>query len=99
MDENGCKDIFNKVIDPRSVLPEYPIDRIWMLMGELEDIVEDYDREVAILYISCNHSPSKHMCQTILRGKHDHEIMVVLEDVRTAMNDEVKSRRKNKTSG
>ena len=85
-----------KVVDPASMLPDIPNDKIWLMMGELNEILEDFERELAIAYISCNHSGSKHLCQTILRGKTDEHIIEVMISVRTSMEEELRSRRKKK---
>ena len=95
MDETELGTILDNVINPEAALINVTIDRMWMLLGEIDDILNDYGRDLAINFISSNFSVSKHMCQTLCRGKFDKEIMAILEDLRTFLREDI-DRRKGK---
>jgi len=86
----------DNIVNPDALIPGMPIDKIWMLLGEAEEILSDYERELAIAYLSCNHSEVKHLCTTLLRGQHDASIITSLTLVRDRMKEELKKRKMSK---
>ena len=96
MDDRHRATIDN-IVDPDAILPGMPNDKIWMLLGEAEELLSDYERELTIAYLSCNHTEVKHLCTTILRGKHDTEIIASLTLVRDRMKEELKKRKGSKS--
>ena len=91
--KSKCDDLMELVLDPQTILPEMPTDKIRILLMELDLIMEDYTRDIAIIYISSNYSSRKHLCSTVLRGKHDHEIKDAVKVVRVALVNELNSRK------
>jgi hypothetical protein len=71
-----------------------PTEKVRMLLIELDMVMEDYTRDIAIIYISANYSSKKHLCATILRGKHDHEIREAVVGVREILVAELAGRKK-----
>lgn len=96
MEKREYEEFLNNVVNPALMVKEMPNDKIWLLLGELDDILDDFDRELAIAYIGGNHSENKHMCTTYLRGKNDEFIIEKMEFVRDHMQKELKERRKNR---
>jgi len=95
MDDRHRATIDN-IINPDALIPSMPVDKIWMLLGEAEELLSEYERELAIAYLSCNHSEVKHLCTTILRGQHDKEIIASLTMVRDKMKEDLKRRKTSK---
>jgi len=96
--ENKCKcdDLVGFVMDPQNILSEMPTEKVYMLLADLDMIEDDYNRELAVVYLSSNYSSKKHLCSTILKGKHDHEIKEIAKTVREVLMQEIDSRRKKK---
>jgi len=96
--ENKCKcdDLVGFVMDPQNILSEMPTEKVYMLLADLDMIEDDYNRDLAIVYLSSNYSSKKHLCSTILKGKHDHEIKEVAKTVREVLVKEIGSRKKTK---
>jgi len=99
MEKEGYLEVLERVIDPDTMLAGMPGDKIWLLIGELEEIADDYEREMAITYLSCNHSEVKHLCTTYLRGKTDEFILEKLSCVKDAMQRELKRRKRERAAG
>jgi len=87
------EDILKFVLDPWEILPMMPEEKVRMLLAELDMIMESYNRDIAVMYISGNYSSRKHLCSVILRGMHDSEIKAAVVEVRNALVDELKGRR------
>lgn len=98
MEERGYEETLKKIVNPETMVADMPNDKIWLLIGQAEDIASDYEREVAISYLSCNHSEIKHLCTTYLRGKTDEFIIEKLKYVKEAMNKEMERRRRERGS-
>ena len=94
--ENKCRcdDLIEHVLDTQTILEGMPTEKVRLLLVELDMIMEDYSRDMAVIYISANYSSKKHLCSTILRGKHDHEIKEAVKGVREILVNEL-SKRKN----
>lgn len=94
--ENKCRcdDLMELVLDPQRILPDMPTEKVRMLLVELNMIMEDYTRDLAIAYLSSNYSSKKHLCSTVLRAKHDHEIKHATEEVREILKEELERRKK-----
>ena len=90
--KSRCDDLVELVLDPQTILPEMPTEKVRMLLIELDMIMEDYERELAIIYISSNYSSKKHLCSTILRGKRDDEIKEAVTGVRVVLVKEIEKR-------
>ncbi|MCL2786117.1 MAG: hypothetical protein FWD81_02710 [Methanomassiliicoccaceae archaeon] len=91
--KSRCDNLMEFVLDPDVLLPEMPTEKVRVLLVELDMIMEDYGREMAIMYISSNYSSKKHLCSTILRGKHDHEIKAAAAEVRVVLVNELARRK------
>lgn len=48
MEREGYQEKLDRIVNPDAMLAEMPNDKIWLLIGELDDIVDDYEREMAI---------------------------------------------------
>ena len=88
-------DILDFVLDPQSIVTEMPADKVRILLVELDMIMEDYVRDLAIAYLCSNYSSKKHLCTTVLKGKHDHEIKAAASAVKAFLVTEL-ANRKNK---
>jgi len=93
--KSRCGDLVELVLDPQNILPEMPAEKVRMLLIELDMITEDYQRDLAIIYISSNYSSKKHLCSTILRGKTDSEIKEAVTGVREVLVRELESRKRS----
>jgi len=92
--KSRCDDLIEHVLDTQVILSGMPTEKVRMLLVELDMIMEDYSRDMAIIYISANYSSKKHLCSTILRGKHDHEIKEAVKGVREILVNELSTRKK-----
>ena len=93
-DKCRCDDLVGFTLDPQNILPDMPTEKVRMLLIELDMIMEDYNRDLAVLYLSANYSSKKHLCSTILKGKHDHEIKEAASSVRNVLVNELAARKK-----
>jgi len=89
------EDILKFVLDPCEIIPMMPEEKVRMLLSELDMIMENYNRDIAVMYISGNYSSRKHLCSVILRGMHDAAIKEAVAEVRVALVDELKGRKAN----
>lgn len=94
MAECSETDYMAMVLNPQVFLPDQSTERILRLLVELEMLIEDFDREVTIMYLAGNYSTNKHLCVSILRGKHDHEIQAAMLRLKDVLKAEIKSRKK-----
>ncbi|MDR0778342.1 MAG: hypothetical protein LBE48_02740 [Methanomassiliicoccaceae archaeon] len=92
--KSRCDDLVGLVLDPQTILPLMPEEKVRTLLAELDMIMEDYTRDIAIMYIASNYSSKKHLCSTILRGKHDHEIKEAVAKVREVLVEDLKERKR-----
>ena len=95
--DDRYKERIDTVVDPDALLPGMPTDKVWMLLGETEELIRDFDRELAIAFLSCNLSEIKHLCTTVLRGKHDGYIKETLTKARDRMRSELDERKRSKS--
>jgi len=89
-----CDDLIGMVMDPQNILSVMPTEKVNLLLVELDMIMNDYNRELAIVYLCSNYSSKKHLCSTILKGKHDHEIKDAAKTVRDVLVKEIDDRKK-----
>ena len=88
-----CDDLMGHVIDPQNLIREMPAEKVRLLLVDLDAVMDDYSREIAIVYICSNYSSKKHLCSTILKGKHDHEIRDAVTGIRKILTEELERRR------
>jgi len=95
--ENKCRsDDLMEFLDPQTILPDMPTEKVKMLLIELEMIMEDYNRDLAIVYLSSNYSSHKHLCSIILKGKHDDDVKKSAGDVKEILISELNRRKAGK---
>jgi len=95
--ENKCRsDDLMEFLDPQTILPDMPTEKVKMLLMELDMITEDYNRDLAIVYLSSNYSSRKHVCSIILKGKHDDDVKKAAAGVRNILVNELDCRRSSK---
>ncbi|MCQ2056317.1 MAG: hypothetical protein MJY64_02480 [archaeon] len=92
MENYSKSDIKNFVADIHLLLPSMIEERIRQLLLELEMIEENFDREIAIMYLSSNYSSNKHLAMTILRGMCDSDIRKYITTTKQALKKEIESR-------
>jgi len=94
MEERNLDEVLANVINPEAALEEVNLDKLWMLLGEVDSIISDFERELSINYISSNFSISKHLCQTLCRGKFDDELKTILNNLKAFLLQEIEKRKK-----
>ena len=94
MEDRNLDDVLAKVIDPAAAMDGVTTDKFWMLLGEADSIINDFERELTINFISSNFSTSKHLCQTLCRGKFDDEIKTILLNIKAFLLEEIERRKK-----
>ena len=92
--QSRCDDLIELVLDTQNIISEMPTEKVRMLLIELDMIMEEYTRDIAIIYISGNYSSKKHLCGVILRGKHDHEIRDAVKGIREILVKELAGRKR-----
>jgi hypothetical protein len=92
--KSRCDDLIGHVLDTQNIISEMPTEKVRMLLVELDLVMEEYTRDIAIIYIAGNYSSKKHLCATILRGKHDSEIREAVMGVREILVREISGRKK-----
>ena len=96
MEQYGrSEDLTTLVVNPGSFLPNLPLDKVRLLLLELQSMREDYTRDVVIGYIASNYSSNKHLCTTVLNGKHDREIRDIMDIIEDMINEELEARKTN----
>lgn len=88
-------DLIGLVVNPGSFLPNLPLDKVRLLLLELQSMRSDYNRDVVIGYVASNYSSNKHLCTTVLNGKHDREIFDIMDIIEEMINDELEARKNN----
>jgi hypothetical protein len=81
------------VVDPETIFPYMSDEKIRTLLVELEMIMEEYDRSVAIMYLSGNYSGNKHLSTVVLQGMYDTEIVQIMSETRDSLKKEIKNRK------
>lgn len=92
-----CDDLTSLVVNPTSILPEIPLDKVRYLLLESQSMRDDYQRDIVINYIAGNYSSNKHLCSTILNGKEDKEILELLDEIEAMILEELDARKRNGT--
>ena len=90
MENKARNDIRTLIVDPDKFVPELPEQRVRMLLFELEMLFEEYERENVIMYLASNYSVNKHLSFTAMRGMHDSDIQVLMEETRQYLKDYLK---------
>ena len=96
MEDKPRNEIKSIVVDPENFVPELSDQRVRMLYYELEMLFEEYERENVIMYLASNYSVNKHLSFTALRGMHDHEIKVIMEETRDYLKNYLDDLKKKK---
>ena len=96
MEGKSRKEIKSLIVDPENFVPELSEHRVRMLYFELESLFEEYERENVIMYLASNYSVNKHLSFTALRGMHDEEIMVIMEETRDYLKEYLADLKRNK---
>jgi len=96
MEERNIDDVLANVINPEAALEDVNLDKLWMLLGECDSIINDFERELSINFISSNFSISKHLCQTLCRGKFDDDLRTILNNLKAFLLKEIDERKKKK---
>ena len=90
-----CDDIISLVVNPSSMLPELPLDKLRYIKLEAQQYIEEYSRDIAINFIAGNFTNNKHLCTTVLSGKDDTAIKEILEKSINLIDEEIAARKKN----
>lgn len=84
-----CDDLVERFVDTKSILPVLPASKLRTLLVELDMLLEKWEREMAIMYVSGNYTSSSHLCTMVLRGKSDAEIREIMGTIRTDLLAEI----------
>jgi len=95
MEKKDYKKAIDNIVD-KEILSNLPTDKLWVLLVEMTELSEDYERQLAIAQICSNHSNSKHLCQTILNGKCDEDIRRMVDSIITSLKEELERRKQNR---
>lgn len=87
-----CDDLVARFVDTKSILPELPASKLRTLLVELDMLLEKWEREMAIMYVSGNYTSSSHLCTMVLRGKSDSEIKEIMGMVRQDLLNEIEKK-------
>ena len=87
-----CDDLVARFVDTKSILPELPASKLRTLLVELDMLVEKWDREMSIMYVSGNYTSSSHLCTMVLRGKNDDEIRDIMTMIRSELLAEIEKK-------
>ena len=88
-----CDDLIAKFIDTKAIIPELPLSKLRTLLMELDVLIDEFEREMSIMYISGNYTSSSHLCTMVLRGKNDDEIKDIMSMIRKELLQEIESRK------
>ena len=92
MEDRARSDVTNFIIDMKSFLPDMIEEKVRQLLVELEMIEENFEREIAIIYLSSNYSSNKHLAMTILRGMSDADIKKYITKAKNILQKEITMR-------
>ncbi len=93
MEDKPRADIKKLIVDPETFIPEISYEKVMTLYVELEMLMENYEREIAIMYLASNYSNNKHLSMSALRAMHDDEIKQLMERTMIVIKNELKSRK------
>ena len=94
MEDKPRADIKKLIVDPETFLPDISREKVMTLYVELQMLMEDYERETAIMYLSSNYSNNKHLSATALRAMHDEDIKKIMERTMATVKAELDSRKR-----
>jgi len=95
MEKKDYKKALEDVID-HSIVADLPTDKVWVLLGQMKELTENYERNFIIIHLATNHSTKKHLCQVVLSGRRDHEIKKIMADITSSLEAELEKRRPKK---
>lgn len=93
METKPRADIKTLIVNPEDFVPALGDEKVRVLLVELDMLMEDYERENAIMYLASNYSTNKHLTFTALRSMHDYEIQEYMRKTKEYLVAEVKSRK------
>lgn len=95
MEHKARNDIRSLIVDPDKFVPELTEQRVRMLHMEILMLMEEYERDNAIMYLSSNYSTNKHLSFTVLRSMHDDEIKTVMQETKDYLDSYLKLLKKS----
>lgn len=93
METEPRADIKTLIVNPQDFVPALGDEKVRVLLVELEMLMEDYERENAIMYLASNYSTNKHLSFTALRSMHDYEIKEYMEKTKVYLVADLKARK------
>lgn len=81
-------------LDSEDFISQMTTEKLRLAKAEMEDYLDEFEREFAISYIAGNFSANTHLCVVILRGKSDDEIRDIINEIIVLIDAEIALRRK-----
>ena len=91
MEDKPRNEVRALIVDPEKFVPDLTEQRVRMLYFELLMLIEEYERENAIMYLASNYSVNKHFSFTALRGMYDDDIKNIMEETRDYLKEYLNS--------
>ena len=93
MEDKPRANIKDLIVDPQTFISEIGDDKVRILYMELLMLMEDYERQNVIAYLSSNYSHNKHLSTTALTSMHDEEIIQIMERTKAIVGEEMRRRK------
>jgi len=96
MEDGPRADIRTLIVDPETFIKEISDEKVRLLLMELEMLMEEYERENAIMYLASNYSSNKHLAFSALRAMYDKDIQEYMGITKEKLVEEIRSRKEAK---
>ena len=93
MEYNPRADIKEIIIDVEEFIGEMNIDKVRMMLVELDFYIQDYERSAAVAFLSGNCTHNKHLALTALNGMYDDDIKRIMALTKERIVAEIEKRK------
>ena len=93
MESNPRVNVKEFIIDVETFIEGVGDDKLRIMLMELDMYSQDYERPVAIAYLSGNCAHNKHLANIVLNGMYDDEVKEMMEMARGKLNSEIERRK------
>ena len=93
MESNPRVNVKEFIIDVETFIEGVGDDKLRIMLMELDLYSQDYERSVAIAYLSGNCAHNKHLANIVLNGMYDDEVKEMMEMARGKLNSEIERRK------
>lgn len=93
MENNPRVNVKEFIIDVETFIEGVGDDKLRIMLMELEMYMQEYERSVAIAYLSGNCAHNKHLANIVLNGLYDDEVKEMMVLAKDKLSSEIERRK------